>query len=217
MEVSLIEEEAKIEEVKGHRALKYQVIKNGKNINKVPVYIQWLNSVKIEKGENGIVTYCKKCHLFFYFEDMHEKLHEQFHKNCDIEDIFEFYDNCGEFYNEYSICCFKQFCQTSIRKILAILEDFVLWIILIPALTFIITVMNFFPICYSKRINKKQDINYINFIFDSEYYTLFSAIIITIYSLYCLVYLIPYHAIYFFHLYFILKRRSEFLREMQGL
>ena len=34
---------------------------NGKNINKVQVFIQWLKLMKAEKGENGLTYYCTKC------------------------------------------------------------------------------------------------------------------------------------------------------------
>ena len=66
MEISLIEEEAKIEIMRGHKNLKYKVKHNGKNINLVPRYIQWLNLMKAERGENGIITYCAKCYTFLY-------------------------------------------------------------------------------------------------------------------------------------------------------
>ena len=73
MEISLIEEDAKIELIQGHKTLKYKVKNNGKNINKVPVYMNWLNLMKTEKGENGIITYCSKCFSFFYFESIQQK------------------------------------------------------------------------------------------------------------------------------------------------
>ena len=73
MEISLIEEDAKIEIIEGYKTLKYKVKNNGKNINKVPVYMNWLNLMKTEKGENGIITYCTKCFSFFYFESIQQK------------------------------------------------------------------------------------------------------------------------------------------------
>ena len=42
MEISILEEEAKVEIIKGHKNLKYKVKNNGKNINFVPRYINCL-------------------------------------------------------------------------------------------------------------------------------------------------------------------------------
>ena len=51
MEISLLEEDAKVEIIRGHKNLKYKVKHNGKNINLVPRYMQWLNLMKKEKME----------------------------------------------------------------------------------------------------------------------------------------------------------------------
>ena len=56
MEISLIDEEAKIEIIKGNKALCYKVKNNGKNMNKVPVYIQWLKLMKGEKEAFDLIN-----------------------------------------------------------------------------------------------------------------------------------------------------------------
>ena len=73
MEISLVEEDAKIEIIKGYKFLRYKIKNNGKNINKVQVFMQWIKLMKAEKGENGIINYCTKCYPFFYFQNLREK------------------------------------------------------------------------------------------------------------------------------------------------
>ena len=108
MEINLIDEEAKIEEIRGYKSLRYEVKNNGKDINKVPVYSQWLNLVKTEKGENGIVTYCTKCHSLLYFSTLREK-HSDIHNNkCYYPYLSEFCEYCGELFNQDSICCWRK-------------------------------------------------------------------------------------------------------------
>ena len=55
-----------MEVISNYKALKYQVEDNGENIGKIPVYKHWLDMIKTEVGDNGVVLYCTKCHLFFY-------------------------------------------------------------------------------------------------------------------------------------------------------
>ena len=73
MEISRIEEDAEVEIIKGHKNLKYKVKNNGKNINSIPRYTQWLNLMKMERGENGIITYCTKCNAFLYLDNLRQK------------------------------------------------------------------------------------------------------------------------------------------------
>ena len=201
MEINLIEEDAKIEEIEGYKTLKYTVKDNGKNINKVPVYTQWLKSMKVEKGENGKVTYCTKCHSFFYYLNHEDIFALEFHKGCFITDLSYFCEYCGELYSENSICCFKKLVEI-ITQTFSVLN---FCLIFIPFLAIFKILVSTFTIIYSKRINKKEDINYINHIYDSEYNIPLRVILILMYFLNTLVFFFPYLVIYFFSLYFNLK------------
>ena len=216
MEINLIEEESKIEEINGYKALQYKVKNNGKNINQVPIYIHWLKLMKAEKGENGLVTYCTKCHLFFYFANLQEKHTHFHHKNCYYEDSSDFCEYCGELYNNDSICCFKKLLE--LLKIITteMHADFELWIIIIPFISLWITIICIFKIILSKRINKQDDINYYNHIFDLEYETTIVILLTSMSFINTLSFFIPYHIIYFFHLYFILKLRNQFLKDKEN-
>ena len=90
MEISIVDEDAHIENIQGYKVLRYKVQDNGKNINKIPVFQQWLKLMKAEKGENCIVIYCKKCYSFFYFESLREKNHMA-HGDCNNMDFSEFF------------------------------------------------------------------------------------------------------------------------------
>ena len=214
MEVNLIEEEAKIEKINGHNALQYVVKNNGKNINKVPIYKQWLDLAKTEKGENGVITYCTKCHVFIYFTN-HEEKHNRFHKDCYYEDLSEFCEYCGELYNEDSICCFKKLLQLFERITGELFGDFYFWALIIPIVILYMTFLFTFKIIYSKR-NKKDDINYINYIYESDCNILFFIIFIPMGFVYSLTFLIPYHIIYFFQLYYIIKLRNQYIRDKEN-
>ena len=89
MEISFEDEDPSIEIINNNKVLHYLVKDNGKNVKKVPVYKQWLDLVKSDHGDDGIICYCVNCHLFFYFENRQEKnLHV--HANCFISDLAEF-------------------------------------------------------------------------------------------------------------------------------
>ena len=67
MEINLVDEEPSIIKIGNQKALRYRVKYNGKNIDKIPVYNQWLDLMKTEKEYNGLICYCVNCYLFFYF------------------------------------------------------------------------------------------------------------------------------------------------------
>ena len=207
MEISLIEEDAKIEIIEGYKALKYKVKNNGKNINKVPVYMNWLNLMKTEKGENGIITYCSKCFTFFYFEDVPQK-HSIYTENCSFSYFADFCEYCGELFNEFSICCLrKSFDMFSILTYTLFLEEFCYYIFFIPIISLMWLVFCFFKMIFSKRIKKTDDINHHNDeFFQSKYSFAFFIIFILYTIIYSLVFSIPYiFTIYFFQLFVIIK------------
>ena len=55
MENNFKDEEPTIKIINNNKALQYKVKYNGKNIMKIPAYKQWLDLMKTEKGDNGII------------------------------------------------------------------------------------------------------------------------------------------------------------------
>ena len=212
MEISLLEEDAKVEIIRGHKNLKYKVKHNGKNINLVPRYMQWLNLMKMEKGENGIITYCTKCNSFLYLENLQQK-HSRDHICCDFFYCADFCEYCGELYNEFSICCLKKCFY--IFKYLSYNEffvDFGLYILFIPITALIYLFVCFFKITYSKRIKKSDDINHIEGegVFESKYGFSFFILFILFAIVYSIVFCVPYiFTIYFFQLFIMIKMRRQ--------
>ena len=207
MEISLIEEDAKIEIIEGYKTLKYKVKNNGKNINKVPVYMHWLNLMKAEKGENGIITYCSKCFSFFYFESVQQK-HSVITDNCSFSYFANFCEYCGELFNEFSICCLRKcFDMFSMVTYILFLEEFSYCIFFIPIISLMWLFFCFFKMIFSKRIKKTDDIHEHNEeFFDSKYGFPFFIIFILFTIIYSLVFSIPYiFTIYFFQLFVIIK------------
>ena len=207
MEINLVEEEAKIVIINGNKTLKYKVKNNGKNINKVPVYNQWLNSVKTEKGENGIITYCTKCHTFLYLDNIRQKYSID-HTCCGYVYLSDFCEHCGELFNEFSICCLRKcfdiFHSFSYNEFF---DNFCFCILFIPIISLMWAFYSFFTILHSKRVKKTDDINYIDEgIIVSKYHYDFEKIFILLCIVYSLVFSIPYFfTIYFFQLFVMFK------------
>ena len=211
MEISILEEEAKVEIIKGHKNLKYKVKNNGKNINFVPRYINWLNSMKAERGENGIITYCTKCKAFLYLDNVQQK-HSLNHVCCDHAYCADFCEYCGELYNEYSICCLRK--CFDIFKYLSYniyFAQFCLCLLFIPILSLAWAFYCCLIIIFSKRIKKSDDILYHDDgIFESKFNYIFEKISILMLVVYPLLYFIPYFfTIYFFQLFAMIKVRSQ--------
>ena len=183
MEISFEDEDPSIEIINNNKVLHYLVKDNGKNVKKVPVYKQWLDLVKSDLGDDGIICYCVNCHLFFYFENRQEKnLHV--HANCYISDLAEFCENCGELYCLNSICCFraqlKIFNRIIYREFHLNREDY---LIFMPIIIIMFYFTTFFEAIYYKRW-KGQDINNIkDFIRDNNCFVGIIAFLIIIYSL----------------------------------
>ena len=178
MENNFKDEEPTIKIINNNKALQYKVKYNGKNIMKVPAYKQWLDLMKTEKGDNGIICYCIKCHLFYYFENYEQK-------NNDFEckyDLAEFCEYCGELYCLNSICCFraqlKIFNRIIYREFHLNREDY---LIFMPIIIIMFYFTTFFEAIYYKRW-KGQDINNIkDFIRDSNCFVGILAFLIIIY------------------------------------
>ena len=211
MEISLIEEEAKIEEIKGYKTLKYKVKNNGKNMDKIPVYNQWLKLMKTEKGENGIISYCTKCYSFYYFENVRQK-HSITTGNCDYYCFADFCEYCGELFYEGSICCLrKSFDMFYIYSYTLYFEDFCLCLVFIPITSLMWAFFCFFKILFSKRIKKSDDINNDDEGFFHEGCNFsFYIIFILFCAVYSLVFCVPYFlTIYFFQLFLMIKIKRQ--------
>ena len=211
MELSLIEEDAKIEIVRGHKNLKYKVKHNGKNMNLVPRYNQWLNLMKTERGENGIITYCAKCYTFIYFDNKNQ-MYSIDHTCCGSFCYANVCEYCGELYNDASICClrkcfdiFKYFNYSNY------FDNFGLCFMFIPILSLAWAFYCCLIIIFSKRIKKSDDILYHDDgIFESKFNYIFEKIAILMLVVYPLLYFIPYFfTIYFFQLFTMIKVRSQ--------
>ena len=105
MEVNLIDEDHKIEIINSYKALKYEVKDNGRNIDKIPIYKNWLSMMKEQEGNDGIVCYCTNCHLFFYINS--QERYTFHHGECYNDSLAVFYQKCDELYYEESLCCFR--------------------------------------------------------------------------------------------------------------
>ena len=211
MEISLIEEEAKIEIMRGHKNLKYKVKHNGKNINLVPRYIQWLNLMKAERGENGIIAYCEKCYTFLYFDNIYQKSSFD-HSCCGSFCYANFCEYCGELYMDTSICCLRQ--CFDIFKYLTYsnyFDTFCLCLMFIPILSLMWLFFSLYMVVRSKRIKKTDDINYDHEgSFESPYGCEFYILTIFFSFIYSIVFCVPYFfTIYFFHLFLMIKIKRQ--------
>ena len=80
MENKFLDDEIELKEINNIKALYYKISYPNKRVNGDPIFIKWLETQKKERGDNGIVSYCKNCNLFFYF--MNEKERNETKKIC---------------------------------------------------------------------------------------------------------------------------------------
>ena len=138
--------------------------------------------MKTEKGENGIISYCTKCHTFLYLDNIQQR-HSMEHTCCGYNS-FSYY----EFFDHFCFC-----------------------ILFIPTFSLIWAFYSLFKILHSKRVKKTDDINYIDEgIIVSKYHFDFERIFTLICFVYSLVFSLPYFfTIYFFQLYIMDKIRRQ--------
>ncbi len=207
MENNLIDEEPTIKIINNSKALQYKVKYNGKNIMKIPAYKQWLDLMKTEKGDNGIICYCIKCHLFYYFENYEQK-------NNDFEckyDLAEFCEYCGELYIDDSLCCYRIVMKTLERELYRTFElDCFDYFYFIPYISLIYYFTRFFFVIFSMR-KKGDDINYQNAIMNDNNVVFVIFVLLTL--LYSLIFLLSFTIFYFFHLYFVIKVRKQRIKD----
>ena len=90
MENKFIEDEIELKEINNIKALYYKVNYLEQKVNEDPVFRRWLESQKKERGENGIVSYCQNCNLFFYFINKNEE--SELKKNVVIKSIMDIFE-----------------------------------------------------------------------------------------------------------------------------
>ena len=106
MENKLFEDELNYEEIDEVKGLKYKLKYSDTKISEDPIIKKWLSSEKLSKGDNGIVCYCLKCNLFFYFQNENE-LNDTKKKCCDSYSYGYICNFCGKIFFDNSFCCIK--------------------------------------------------------------------------------------------------------------
>ena len=160
MEINLVDEEPSIIKIGNQKALRYRVKYNGKNIDKIHVYNQWLDLMKTEKEYNGLICYCVNCYLFFYFRNKREKWAFKHNDHCLYIEYAEFCQYCGELYTLSSICCIRKAIKNIERELYSSIKfDCLDYILYFPFLSLLFYFARFFHTLTSLR-NNKQDINY---------------------------------------------------------
>ena len=205
METSDLDEEHSIKNLYNNKALHYCVKFNGKNVNKVPVFKHWLNLMKLEKGEKGIIFYCTECHLVFYFQNYRQK--HLYIDDCSCHDVAEFCDYCGELYSNNSICCIRIARKLLKRDLYNYIQfDWMDYILYEPLVSLIYYISNIFFLLFRLR-KKGEDINYKNDIIMGNKITFIILMLIVL--LYSLIFFVYYLNIYLFHLFFFIQIREQ--------
>jgi len=211
MEISLIDEEPHIEIIGNQKALKYRVRYNGKGINNVPVFKNWLDLMKTEHEYEGIVYYCVNCFSFFHFKGIREKNSFTHRGNNCLTSIHfaKFCQYCGELYTYDSICCYKKGLETIKKEYYDIISlDCTDYLFIIPFISLMFYFIRIFIVTFNFRL-KKYDINYKYACFDKFIdnkckFTFF----LLFFLCYSLAYLIFFTGIYIWHIFLFIKIRK---------
>ena len=199
-------------QVNDRKALKLLVEQNGKDIEeKSPAYKQWLNKMKYENEENGLVYYCLNCQYFFYFENIRRKNLFQ-HDNCNPDDFAQFCEYCGELYNKDSICCFRRAITMIKRNFYDSFEgDCQDCCFVFPFISTIYLFSVFFHLMVSLRlITNKDIITKTDFSVSDK---IIIALFVPITIVYSLVFFLYYMYCYFFLLIFQLVTRHQRIKD----
>ena len=203
MEISLTDEDPLIEIINEQKALKYEVKHNGKNIDEIPVYKHWLVMMKTENGDNGIVSYCVNCHVFFYFQTSQQRFLFE-HRDCYNFDLADFCKSCGELYNGDSMCCyksgynvFKSFIYSSF------FIDYSDYCLMLPVISLIAGLSSLCYIFLSIR-KKGENINFKKDLINTP-----KVIGILLSCIYIIIFFVPSIPIYFIYLYFLMNIRKQ--------
>ena len=159
MENKLIEDELNYEEINDAKGLKYKLICPDAKVSEDPIIKKWLNLEKISKGDNGIVCYCKKCNLFFYFQNENDL--KETKKRCCNSYYYGFICNyCGKIFFTSSLCCLKNaikvFYEITLEEIYN--NSISLYLMLFPCFSYIIFfgIFNEAPF-YGRRTKVEND------------------------------------------------------------
>ena len=220
MEISLVDEDLSIEKIGRHKALKYRVKYNGKNLNNVPVFKHWLDLMKTEKNYEGIICYCVNCCLFFYFRNKAEKRRFRHNDHCLNFEYAEQCEYCGELFLYSSICCYKRALESFKKELYDTIKfECIDYILYVPFFSLIYYFARFYYILTGLRY-KGQDINYKHqsyYLFKNNFVAIIFGLISLLYSL---VFSILYTGIYIWHVIFFYKiwkikekdKRENFIR-----
>jgi len=112
---NILDDEIEYKTINKIKALYFEINYPTIKIINQPKFKKWLESQKMERGNNGYVGYCQKCNLFFYFVDKMEEINT----NCGYDHYFgKICNDCGEIYDNYSYWCIKKGIIGTLKEIL---------------------------------------------------------------------------------------------------
>ena len=214
MENLLLDNEIEYKTINHINALFFKINYPTIKIMNQPKIKKWLEFQKIERGNNGFISYCRECNLFFYF--MNEKEEDETKGKCCGEYCFGRICNyCGEIYFEDSFCCIingiiERFKYAIFDGNYTCKGEIYDKIKLIPFLFIIFCAFN---LLFAIFINKRMTIN--GEIFSSfgekddwkvNCVYIFITLLVLLYSL---IFMIPFLLLYQFYLFFILIQKCK--------
>ena len=103
---NLLDEEFVYEKIDNMKGLCYKINYYNQNISKDPKIKKFLLNEKLQKGDDGIISYCKKNNLLFYFQNEEEErnFRVKYYIKFELGHICKF---CGQIYFPDSFCCIK--------------------------------------------------------------------------------------------------------------
>ena len=209
MENIIIEDEIEYKKINNINALVLKINYPSIKIKSQSNYKTWLEIQKKERGNNGFVSFCRKCNVLFYFiSENEENITKK--KCCNDYCYGKICDYCGELYFENSFCCLKNGIIESFKLALFdgnyTCEKDVYYITKIIPFMFIVYFS--FNLLFGIFMNRRMTINgnmfssicekvnrKIDFLF---------IIIALLVLLYTLLYMIPFLILYHFYLSFVL-------------
>ena len=209
MENKLIEDELNYEEINQVKGLKYKLKYSNTKVGEDPIIKKWLSSEKLSKGDNGIVCYCLKCNLFFYFQNENE-LNETKNKCCDSYEYGYICNFCGKIYFEYSFCCIKNGIKVSCEDFLFNIElnEIHQYFFFFPIITYIIVLFNLFGALFYFRRTKIDNDDFSSYDQRDSKLWYFGQVLVGLsLILYSLIYAIPFLILYIVFLIKIIKNK----------
>ena len=217
MENKLISDELNYEEINKVKGLKYILKYSSQKVSEDPIIKNWLSSEKLSKGENGIVCYCLKCNLFFYFKNENE-LNETKKKCCDSYSYIYICKYCGKIFFDSSFCCLKNGIIFSLEETFFNIEfnEIPQYFLLFPIITCIIFLFSLFgALFYFRRTTiDNDDFSYYDQR-DSKLWYFGQIVVFLSLILYSLIYAIPFLILYIiFIIIIIINKFSKYKKEI---